>query len=66
MKIANRLKRLREEAGLTQAGLAEVSGVPIGSIRNYEQGHREPLWDTAFKLAKALGVGVEAFVTDGD
>ena len=61
MTFAERLQKLREQAGLTQAKLAETSGLPLGSIRNYEQGQREPYWQVVFKLADALGVSVEAF-----
>src|SRR5262245_50365785 len=61
MKFAERLRQLRETAGLTQAALATASGLPVGSIRNYEQGQREPYWFVVFKLARALGVSVEAF-----
>jgi transcriptional regulator with XRE-family HTH domain len=59
--FAERLQQLREDAGLTQAGLAEKSGLPLGSIRNYEQGQREPYWNALFKLAAGLGVPVDAF-----
>jgi transcriptional regulator with XRE-family HTH domain len=69
MKFADRLRDLREKAGLTQAQLAKDSGLPLGSIRNYEQGQREPYWQVVFKLAAALGVSCEAFaecVEDGE
>jgi transcriptional regulator with XRE-family HTH domain len=61
MEFAERLRELRKEAGLTQEGLADASGLPLGSIRNYEQGQREPYWAVVFKLANALGVSCEAF-----
>ena len=61
MTFAERLRELREQAGLTQAALAQTSGLPLGSIRNYEQGQREPYWQVVFKLADALGVSTEAF-----
>jgi transcriptional regulator with XRE-family HTH domain len=61
MTFADKLRELRERAGLTQAQLAEASGLPLGSLRNYEQGQREPYWSVLFKLAKALGVSSEAF-----
>lgn len=61
MTFAERLRTLREEAGMTQAQLAEAADLPIGSIRNYEQGHREPLWSAVFKLADAMGVSCEVF-----
>jgi transcriptional regulator with XRE-family HTH domain len=61
MTFANRLRELREKAGLTQMQLADASGLPLGSIRNYEQGQREPYWQVVFKLADALGVDCSAF-----
>jgi transcriptional regulator with XRE-family HTH domain len=59
--FGEQLRSLREKAGMTQAGLAEASGLPLGSIRNYEQGQREPYWQVVFRLAKALGTGCQAF-----
>jgi transcriptional regulator with XRE-family HTH domain len=59
--FAERLRELREQAGLTQAQMAEASGLPLGSIRNYEQGQREPYWAVVFKLAAALGASADAF-----
>jgi transcriptional regulator with XRE-family HTH domain len=61
MRFADRLKELRVAAGLSQPQLAEASGLPVGSIRQYEQGRREPYWQVVFKLADALGVSSEAF-----
>ena len=65
--FGEKLRELRTAAGLTQAGLASASGVPIGTIRDYEQGKRDPLLSTAQKLAHALGKGLDAFneVTPG-
>jgi transcriptional regulator with XRE-family HTH domain len=59
--FAERLRELREKAGLTQKALADASNLPIGSIRNYEQGQREPYWGVVFTLAEALGVDCRAF-----
>jgi transcriptional regulator with XRE-family HTH domain len=61
MSFAEKLKQLREDAGLTQVRLAEKSGLPLGSLRGYEQGQREPYWYVLFRLSAALGVSVEAF-----
>jgi transcriptional regulator with XRE-family HTH domain len=59
--FAERLRELRERAGLTQQGLADATGLPVGSLRHYEQGRREPQWQALFRLADALGVGCEVF-----
>jgi putative transcriptional regulator len=59
--FGERLRELRTGAGLTQAALAERSGLPVGSVRNYEQGIREPYWNVLFDLARALGVSADSF-----
>jgi transcriptional regulator with XRE-family HTH domain len=61
MTFAERLQELRERAGLSQAQLANVTGIPVWTVRGYEQGRREPLWDVLFKLSRGLGVSCEAF-----
>jgi putative transcriptional regulator len=62
--IGSRLKRLRSAAGLTQAALAERAGVPLQTLRNWECDRREPLLGMAAKLARALGVPINALVED--
>jgi transcriptional regulator with XRE-family HTH domain len=59
--FGERLRELRQRVGLSQAQLAEASDLPVGSIRNYEQGIREPYWAVIFKLAAALRVSADAF-----
>ena len=54
-KFGDNLARRREERGMTQHELAEVSGVPKGSIGNYEAGHYLPRIGNILKLAKVLG-----------
>jgi len=61
MTFGQRLRELREQAGLTQEALARAADTSIGNVRNYEQGIREPRWQLVFKLAEALGVSSEAF-----
>jgi len=54
--LGKRLRRLRRAADMTQRQLAERAGVNLGSLRNWEQGTRQPLADAIVKLAKALNV----------
>jgi len=61
MRFGARLQELREVSGLSQSALAAASGVPVWTIRAYEQGRREPLWNVLFKLAEGLGVDCRAF-----
>jgi transcriptional regulator with XRE-family HTH domain len=65
--FAARLKKLRGEAGLTQAELAERAGMHPRGIAKLEQGDRpSPSWDTVRALARALGVTCLAFDDGGD
>jgi transcriptional regulator with XRE-family HTH domain len=59
--FADRLKQLREAAGLTQPQLAERAGMNQFGIAKLEQGVRHPTWETVQALAAALGVSCEAF-----
>jgi transcriptional regulator with XRE-family HTH domain len=63
--FAQRLRELREAAGLTQQQLAERAGLHPFSVAKLEQGVQEPTWPTVLDLAGALGVSVGAFVYEG-
>ena len=58
----NNLKRIREESGISQAKLAEMSGASPRMIPKYETREKDinkAQAMTVFKLAKSLGVSVE-------
>jgi transcriptional regulator with XRE-family HTH domain len=57
--MANRLKRLRQARGLSQARLAELAGVPVATLRSWEYAKRTPLLDAAARVAVALGVSLD-------
>lgn len=61
MTFAERLRQLRDEAGLSEAKLAELSGVSFASVHEYGLGRRKPSLAAAVKLARALGVDCTAF-----
>ena len=59
------LKDLRQTAGMTQAALAEKSGVNIRQIRKIELGEIKIgniTLQNAVRLAGALGVSIEALL----
>jgi transcriptional regulator with XRE-family HTH domain len=62
--MGQRLKRLRQEKGLSQPALARLASVPIGTLRNWEQDRRVPLLDTAAAIARALGVSLDVLAGD--
>ncbi|MBJ2066975.1 MULTISPECIES: helix-turn-helix domain-containing protein [Serratia] len=42
MNIAQKLRAIRKAEGLTQAKFCEISGIALGTVKNYEGGHQEP------------------------
>jgi putative transcriptional regulator len=58
-RLANRLKEVRQAAGLTQAELAERVAVSRKTINTVENGVFIPSTLLALKLAQALGEKVE-------
>lgn len=54
-----KLKALRKERGLTQAGLAFKAKLSPGYIERLEMGRHDPKLTTLMKLAKAFGVDVK-------
>lgn len=57
--MGQRLQELRLKAGLSQSQLARTAGVPVGSLKNWEQGRRLPQLDAAWRLANALGISLD-------
>lgn len=57
--LGQRLKRLREERGLTQQALARISAVAADMISRLENGHyQSPGLRTLLRLADGLGVAI--------
>jgi transcriptional regulator with XRE-family HTH domain len=54
--FGEKLKQLRTDRGLSQERLAQMAGMGVGAVRDYEQGKKEPSFRYALMLAKALGV----------
>lgn len=55
------LSSWRRQRGLTQEGLARLSGMSEGLIALIETGRRQPTYGNAVKLANALELPLRAF-----
>lgn len=66
MKFNERLKKYREENGLTQAQLSELAGITTRQIQNYEGGKARPRLDAAEKIAKALNITTDELLGNAD
>ena len=58
--MTDRLRPLREEAGLTQKALGDAVGVSRQAINALETGKHAPSLDLAYKIAAKFGLDVEA------
>jgi transcriptional regulator with XRE-family HTH domain len=57
--LAKRVAAARLRSGLTQAELAEASGVTDETISRIERGRYEPAVSTLFRLAEALDISLD-------
>lgn len=57
--LKNRLISLRKEKGLSQYEIADKLGFSRGKLANYEQGTRQPDYDTLTKIAEYYDVSVD-------
>lgn len=66
--ITNRVKELREAHGqMSQSALAKEIGVTRQTVIAIEQGKYSPSLESAFRIARVFGVGLEdVFGWDGD
>jgi transcriptional regulator with XRE-family HTH domain len=62
--FADRLKSLREGAGVSQYRLAQLAGLAKQTVSRLELGQIRPSWETVQALARGLGIEVGAFVID--
>lgn len=62
MTIGENIKRIRKEKGLTQKQLGDLCQMADSAVRRYELGKSTPKIQTLHKIAKGLGVPVQALV----
>lgn len=58
------LKVARENRGLTQPDLAEQTGIPLSTIRNWEQGRSVPSVERLARVTIALGIRADDLLAD--
>ena len=62
--LGERVRRLRESAGLTQEALAGAANVGRVTLVRIERGEQSPRYRTLAALAQALGKGVSELLVD--
>lgn len=67
MKLCEKIKEARKQAGLTQDEFAKAIGVSLRTVTNYETGERYPKKrETYYKIAEVLNVDVNYLLTDDE
>ena len=64
MTIGEKIKKRREEIGLTQSELARKCILPPTTIWNIENGKRKPGLKSILRIADALGVCLDSLVKE--
>jgi transcriptional regulator with XRE-family HTH domain len=66
MPIGERVKRLRQQRGLTQQALAMKAGLSISAVIHIERGRiPDPRGSTLLALARGLGTTVDDLLSEG-
>ena len=64
MSIASNIKRLRIDAGLSQAELGKIAGVTDKAVSTWEAGIKTPRMGAIEKMAAYFGVAKSAILDD--
>lgn len=59
IQIGEKLKQARIAAGYKQKDFAKLLNLPISTLANYENGHREPNKEIIEKIASKLNISIE-------
>lgn len=62
MNFAKNLKKYREAAGYSAKNFAAALGIPQSTYNGYENGGREPKYDTLCAIAQKLNVSIDELV----
>ena len=64
MSIAENIKRLREQHGLTQEELGEIAGVSAKAVSKWESGQADPRMGAVQKLADHFHISKSVIIDD--
>lgn len=66
MSTGDNIKKARLHNGISQKKLAEILEIPVSTLANYENNHREPKNEVLIKIAKTLDVSLMDLIYDRD
>ena len=63
--VGERVQKLREAQGLTQAEVGRLTGIPLDRLKAYEEGGAVPSIGDVIKLSRVLGSKMEGLLHGG-
>ena len=57
--LNTKLRKAREDRGLTQSQVSKITGISSGTISNYELGECTPSFESIIKLANAYNCSID-------
>jgi transcriptional regulator with XRE-family HTH domain len=66
MRIGEKIKKVRLQAGISQKDFSKILKIPVSTLANYENNHREPGIEVLKKIAAELNVPITALVGDSE
>ena len=66
MHFGEKIKSLREKKLLTRGKLSDALGIKYSTLSNYENGVRQPDFDTLKMIAKYFSVSIDYLLEDTD
>ncbi|MEN8078222.1 helix-turn-helix transcriptional regulator [Clostridioides difficile] len=67
--LGDKIKQIRKDKNISQKKFAEILEIPVSTLANYENNHRQPNIETLYKISSALNISpVDLFprVSDND
>ncbi|WP_373205854.1 helix-turn-helix domain-containing protein [Clostridium tertium] len=61
--IGDKIKEARKNKNITQKDFANILNIPVSTLANYENNHREPNLEMIKKIAKALNISPDELIT---
>ncbi|OGN41363.1 MAG: hypothetical protein A2606_01195 [Candidatus Yanofskybacteria bacterium RIFOXYD1_FULL_42_10] len=55
-RFGSKVKKIRKQRNMSQFALSQKSGLDLTTINEIENGNREPMLKTVWRIANALGV----------
>lgn len=59
--LGDKIKQIRKDKKISQKEFAEILEIPVSTLANYENNHREPNMETLKKISKALDISPTEF-----